>query len=73
MQIRATIIKLLSSYQPDELLRHISNEMEQQSTHYRTVGAPIRADYIARQIAVIRNAANELTAIPYQKGGSHER
>ncbi len=66
MQIRATVIKLLTQYVPDQLLRHIANEVEEQGRHYLAVGAPIRADYAMRQAAVIREAAKALDALPYR-------
>ena len=65
MQIRSTIIKLLTTYVPEQLLRHIAHEIDQQSAHYATVGAPIRADYARRQAAVIRAAAVALDRLPY--------
>lgn len=47
MQIRATIIKLLTHYTPEELVRHIAGELQQQAAHYQTVGAPLLAAKMA--------------------------
>jgi hypothetical protein len=41
MQIRATIIKLLLHYTPDELLGHIAHEIEQQAVSYANAGASV--------------------------------
>ncbi len=65
MNIQATIIKLLLHYLPEQLLGHIANELKQQAAHYEIVDAPLRADYIRRQAAIILSATNELTALPY--------
>ncbi len=65
MQIRATVIKLLSHYTPEELMRHIAGELQQQAAHYKTVGAPLRAAYIEDEALVLHNAALELRALPY--------
>jgi hypothetical protein len=65
MNIRQTIIKLLTRYTLEELMRHIAYEIEEQGNHYLTVGAPIRADYRRRQVAVLRNTAVVLETLPY--------
>ncbi len=67
MNVRQSIIKLLVHYLPHEFLRHIANELEQQATHFLTVGAPIRYDYMNRQALVIRAAACELERMPYEE------
>jgi hypothetical protein len=65
MQIRATIIKLLLHYTPDELLGHIANEIENQSFSYANAGAPLKTFYLRAQVASLREAAVKLRAIPY--------
>lgn len=67
MQIKATIKKLLSQYTPEQLVRHIAFEVEEQGNHYQTVGAPIRADYARRQVVSLREAAKALDTLPYRE------
>lgn len=65
MLIRATIIKLLLHYLPQDLLTHIANELIVQSDHFETVGAPRRAKYAKAQAVAVRKAAQDLVEIPY--------
>lgn len=65
MQIRATIIKLLTQYVPDQLCKHIALELDNQAAHYQTVGAPRRAAYARAQAEVMRETAKKLDTLPY--------
>jgi len=66
MQITSTIKKLLSQYTPEQLVRFIAHEVEQQAKHYQTVGAPIRAAYSMRQVAYMREMVRKLDTMPYR-------
>ena len=65
MQISSTIKKLLSQYTPEQLLRHIAYEVEQQALHYKVVGAPMRAEYGMAQAKVLRLAAKNVEELTY--------
>jgi hypothetical protein len=65
MQIGSTIKKLLSQCTPEQLLRHVAYEVEQQAAHYQTIGAPMRAQYGTNQVKVIRDAAKVLDKLVY--------
>jgi hypothetical protein len=65
MQIRATIIKLLSHYQPEEILRHMASELDEQANHYKTVGAPMRAGYFAKEAEALRECAKAIDKMTY--------
>jgi hypothetical protein len=66
MNIRQTIIKLLTRYLPEHIIMHLYHELELEANHYETVGAPIRAAYIRRQVAVLHETEKKLNELPYQ-------
>lgn len=63
MQARATVIKFLANYKPDEIARHFAWELTQQSLHMKTMGAPKRAAYLAAQATVFAEAAGRLVEV----------
>ena len=65
MQIRATIIKLINSYDTKDILGHIANEVESDANHMETVGAPRRAAYYRALVKELRESSERIEKIEY--------
>jgi hypothetical protein len=60
MLIRDAIIKMLSHYQPEEILRHMAHELEEQANHYKTAGRPMSASYLVKEVEALRECAKAI-------------